>query len=260
MKESACDHGEFNDGCIECLKEKINRLERGIAWYSAESEAFNIMRQLVDLFDDSDIVDVARRLVEENERSSRGDGLLGRIALQRKLLHYEKKYNDEEIKILYDVLIGKSWENADYFNLFQSSWNVLADLLGIKEVTDNGHGKVMYFEDVVNNGNHDVPKKYMEIIVNSNGLESIDRVALMDGEHVINHYIDKYKGDGMLNLKVVKTESSIQALIKTEARETRDLLEKFSVASSWCVVLEAEERNGSVNDNHALNHYVFLFW
>lgn len=145
MKQLPCGHVEIDDECMTCLKEKVARLERAVEWYSAESEAFHIMRQLCDLFGTSDIVNAARLLKLENDKLTKGDSSLGRLALHEILTAYShERYDDERIKMLYDLLIMKSWENSKWFDICQCSWHVLADLLGIEKIEDNGHGKILY--------------------------------------------------------------------------------------------------------------------
>lgn len=52
--------------------------------------------------------------------------------------------SENNIRWLYQLLIGMSWNSADTFEKWQSTWNNLKEALGIEEMTDNGHGRIIW--------------------------------------------------------------------------------------------------------------------
>jgi hypothetical protein len=53
---------------------------------------------------------------------------------------------DAEVREVYQFLIEKSWEKPDTFEEYQRAWEAVAKELGIVEIEDNGHGRVLRVE------------------------------------------------------------------------------------------------------------------
>ena len=54
---------------------------------------------------------------------------------------------DEQARKVYALLIDKSWESADDFELWQEAWHTIADAHDILDIGDNGHGRVFRKND-----------------------------------------------------------------------------------------------------------------
>lgn len=52
----------------------------------------------------------------------------------------EEKYvpSDEDVRAVYNSLIGASWENADHFESHQNAWLVVADAWGVSYNHETG--------------------------------------------------------------------------------------------------------------------------
>lgn len=52
---------------------------------------------------------------------------------------------DDVVRHIYDILISQSFEDSGKnFEELQGCWNVLAFWIGVSDVTNNGHGKVVW--------------------------------------------------------------------------------------------------------------------
>ena len=54
-----------------------------------------------------------------------------------------RRWNDDETRTVYLVLIDASWEDADHFDALQGAWRYLAQAQGVERIEDNGHGRVL---------------------------------------------------------------------------------------------------------------------
>lgn len=77
------------------------------------------------------------------------DGLVtidATLAAYDALQHHDQmnRLSDNAARKLYQLVIGASWEHTDDFDLYQETWNVLSQLLGIEEIANNGLGAVKW--------------------------------------------------------------------------------------------------------------------
>lgn len=56
----------------------------------------------------------------------------------------QQAINDDNARWLYQLLIGRSWEDPKEFERWQGTWNNLAEALGIASILDNGHGRILW--------------------------------------------------------------------------------------------------------------------
>ena len=54
---------------------------------------------------------------------------------------------DEQMRRIHGFLVGKAWESGDTFDVYQDAWKRIAEILGVVEIEDNGHGRVRWRRD-----------------------------------------------------------------------------------------------------------------
>ena len=55
-----------------------------------------------------------------------------------------RELTDEQVKAIRNELVTLSWEGVDDFDAYQNAWRIVARILGVAEITNNGHGKVIW--------------------------------------------------------------------------------------------------------------------
>ena len=55
-----------------------------------------------------------------------------------------QKLNDDNVRELYQLLIGKSHEEAENFERYQNAWEAVAEVLHVDKIENNGHGRIIW--------------------------------------------------------------------------------------------------------------------